>query len=246
MSDGHRSETRSGATQTAAAIFSSEDAVERLSDKATNEGYLPGEDKAITRYFTEPNADVLDVGCGAGRLANLLEQRGFDVTGTDISRPMVEQARSAFPDVEFAVDDVADSDLDSNAFDYAFFSDVGIDYIAPEARRRDALRELFRVLRPGGILAISSHNSWSLLPHLLAGEFAPLVDLFVRHGDENGLFSRYKTESVNFGTQRVYFSNPLRQRLQFRRCGFTFVDVVGKRECATRYLERSPLYVAKK
>lgn len=246
MSDVHQTETRSGATQTAAAMFSSDDAVERLSDKATSEGYLPGEDKAVTRYFTEPNADVLDVGCGAGRLANLLEQRGFEVTGTDISRPLVEQARSTFPDVEFAVDDIADSDLDSSAFDYAFFSDVGIDYIDPESRRRDALRELYRVLRPGGILVVSSHNSWSLLAHLLTGEFAPVVDLYVRHGDENGFLSRYKTESVNFGAQRVYFSNPLRQRVQLRRCGFTFLDVVGKRERVTRYLERSPLYVAKK
>lgn len=238
-------DTEAGSRPTRA-IFSSDDTVEHLSDRANRRGFLPGERKAINRYFRKPHGDVLDVGCGAGRVANLLYRQGFTVTGTDISKPLIQRAQAAFPEIEFLVDDITDSALNGDSFDYAIFSDVGIDYIAPEQQRVESLRELYRVLRPGGVLIFSSHNSWSVVANAVTGEFSKLVDLYVRNKEHNGFFSRYKTESVNFGKQRVYFSNPLRQRRQLRKSGFTFVDLVGKRESPIRYLERSPLYIAKK
>src|SRR3712207_4747498 len=41
----------------------------------------------------EPATDVLDLGCGTGRLAIALAARGYHVTGVDPARPSLDRAR---------------------------------------------------------------------------------------------------------------------------------------------------------
>lgn len=227
-------------------LFSSDDAVARYVDRAETKGLFDQERKVVDRYFTTDGASVLDAGCGVGRVSNRLADRGFDVTGIDVSEPMVEAARSVFPDVEFRVGDVTDTDLPSAAFDYAVFSYFGLDYVHPEERRVAALRELHRLLKPGGILAFSSHNTWHTIPGALAGGLEYARDLYLTRKNLPRLFSRRKLQSVPLGELEIYLSSPLHQWVQLRRCGFTPLDVVGKRDGPLRYVEIQPYYVAKK
>jgi SAM-dependent methyltransferase len=50
---------------------------------------------------------VLDVCCGTGYLAGLLANRGYRVTGVDLSGPMIEYARRHVPDADFHVADAS-------------------------------------------------------------------------------------------------------------------------------------------
>jgi len=172
------------------------------------------------------------------------------VTGIDVSEPLVEKARSLFPDVEFRVGDVRDTDFESASFDYAVFSYYGLDYLLPKAERVAALRELYRVLKPSGIVAFSSHNNWSPLVPLSVGDLRRAVgdvgDFYKKPKNHARLFSRYKFETVPLGELEVYLSNPLHQWLQLRKCGFTLLDVIGERESVARFFERDTHYVAKK
>lgn len=52
---------------------------------------------------------ALDFGCGAGRSSRFLRELGFDVTGVDISEPMLAQARERDPDGDYRL--VPDGDL---------------------------------------------------------------------------------------------------------------------------------------
>jgi len=238
---------RSGSDEgDAHSLFSSEAAVARYVARAETEGLFAQERKVIDRYFTADGASVLDVGCGVGRVSHRLAERGFDVTGIDVSEPMVEAARSLFPDVEFRVADVVDTDFPSAAFDYAMFSYFGLDYVHPGGRRIAALRELHRLLKPGGILAFSSHNTWHTIPGALAGGFGYARDLYLTRKNLPRLFSRRKLQSVPLGELEIYLSSPLHQWVQLRRCGFAPLDVVGKRDGLLRYVEVQPYYVAKK
>lgn len=96
-----------------------------------------------------------DLGCGPGQVARYLHERGVDVFGLDLSPGMLEQARRLNPQIEFRQGDMLSLDVADNAWGgiAAFYSIIHI----PREKAPDALRELKRVLRPGGWLLMSFH-----------------------------------------------------------------------------------------
>src|SRR5262245_43465700 len=64
----------------------------------------------VDALHLQPGMRVLDVGCGPGRHAKALSERGIDVTGIDLSPDFVALAREAAPDATFRVQDVRDLD----------------------------------------------------------------------------------------------------------------------------------------
>lgn len=232
------------------ALFATEDAVDLYTERVQDATLFPQEGKAFDRYFNEPNTSVLDVGCGVGRVASILAERGFEVTGIDVSEPFVERARTLFPEIEFRVEDIRDTSFDSRSFEYVVFSYYGLDYILPKAERLRALREIHRVLKPAGVLVFSTHNSWSpLVPQSLSDlsrAAKDLLNLYPSSNDQEPLYARQKTDRLPLGEIEIYLSDPVHQWLQLRKCGFTPLDVVGKRDNVLRFLERQPHYVAKK
>lgn len=238
-------------------LFDTDDAVALYTDRVEDPAFFPQERKAVERYFTASGASVLDVGCGSGRVSRLLADRGFDVVGIDVSEPLVEKARSLFPDIEFRVEDVREASFDAESFDYVVFSHFGLDYILPKAEREKALREMYRLLKPGGLVLFSSHNSWHPFLSVLSlfggggtdaakSGVKDLWDLYLRPENRDRLRSRHRTESVPLGDVDIYLSNPVHQWLQLRKAGFTLLDVVGERDGPLRLFERDPHYVAKK
>lgn len=231
-------------------LFTSEEAVELYNSRIRDPELFPEEAKAVERYFTDTDGPVLDVGCGVGRVSHLLHERGYDVTGIDVSEPLVAEARSLFPDIDFHVEDVRETPFDSKSFEYIIFSYFGIDYLRPQAERIAALREMFRLLKPGGVLVFSSHNSWHpLLPLSVDNlKFAmkDVFDLYLRPKNHERIGSRYKFENVPLGDIEIYLSNPVHQWIQLRKCGYTPIDVLGERDGILRLFERDPHYVAKK
>ncbi len=65
-----------------------------------------------------PGAPVLDLGCGAGVPATRrLADRGFDVTGMDLSGKQLDLARKLVPEATFLKADMTDLDFGPGAFD---------------------------------------------------------------------------------------------------------------------------------
>lgn len=59
----------------------------------------------LTLPFIQPNADILDLCCGIGQLAQLLIEWGYRVTGLDGSEEMLRFARKNAPNAKFILDD---------------------------------------------------------------------------------------------------------------------------------------------
>ena len=107
---------------------------------------------------------VLDIGCGEGRFSRLLAGLGAEVTGVDLTEPLVERARRlAVGGDEYLVGDaetlegIADGGFDL-AVSYIVLVDL-LDY-------RGSIRAAHRVLRPGGKFVVCNvHPMRSAVPY---------------------------------------------------------------------------------
>lgn len=100
---------------------------------------------------------VLDIGCASGALSEAFVELGAIVVGVDLNPRLVERARERLAGrAEFHVADVAGPMpfLESESFDVAAASLV-LHYLHDWG---PPLRELYRVLRPGGRLVPSTHH----------------------------------------------------------------------------------------
>ena len=100
---------------------------------------------------------ILDFGCGYGRLCDELWQEGFqNLLGVDSSPQMIERARSLFPDIPFQVVASLSLPFEDSSFDAVTLFAVLTCVISNEAQEQ-LIRELSRILRPGGILYVSDY-----------------------------------------------------------------------------------------
>ena len=99
---------------------------------------------------------VLDVGCAAGVLSELLVERGAEVVGIDLNPRLIERASERLAGrARFFVADITQPlPFESDAFDVVCASLV-LHYIRDWGT---PLREFARVLRRGGVLAMSTHH----------------------------------------------------------------------------------------
>lgn len=125
-----------------------------------------------------PGERILDAGCGTGHLTKKIAERGAHVTGLDHSGPMIEQARTAFPDLTFIERDLLTFET-ADPYD-AIFSNAALHWIQPP---ETAAHNLFRALKPGGRLVVEFGGQGNIASLLQAageilGEPKPLVPQF--------------------------------------------------------------------
>lgn len=120
----------------------------------------PGFEMHLARYrraalSIPPGARVLDAGSGAGFGTAYLSERGLDPVGIDSDEEAVAQARESYPGPEVIVGDITALPFEDGSFDAV----VCFEVIEHVGRPAALVGELARVLRPGGLLAVSTPNA---------------------------------------------------------------------------------------
>ena len=100
---------------------------------------------------------VLDIGCGRGLLLNKLRQRGWDPQGTELSEEAATYARDRL-DLPVTTETLEEAHFPDNEFDLVILWHV-LEHV-PDPR--GTLREVGRVLKPGGTLLVAVPNFGSL------------------------------------------------------------------------------------
>jgi ubiquinone/menaquinone biosynthesis C-methylase UbiE len=102
-------------------------------------------------------ARILDVPCGWGRHSHLLAEAGFDVTGADLSEPLLRRAQHQSSDVRgFAACDIRSLPFSSFTFDAAINVFTSLGLFLNDEDDLAALREIRRVLIPKGVFLLES------------------------------------------------------------------------------------------
>jgi len=204
-----------------------DDTAIRFLEALWGEGYLsPGGPEEVDRILEGLSLEgmkVLDVGCGSGGITlHLVRRHGAcQVTGFDVERPVIEQARvhaeaKGLSDRAFFVQAVPGRlPFVDASFDIVFSKDALLH--VPD---KDALfADIYRVLKPGGIFAAS--------------------DWLIGHDDEPSPDMRAYIEAEGLS---FTMASPARYRLAMERAGFADVTITDRngwyREVARGELER--------
>jgi SAM-dependent methyltransferase len=115
-------------------------------------------DRHLLNRFAEAMAGrglVADLGCGPGHIARYLHAQGVEIVGIDLSPEMVRVAARLNPGLEFRTGDMRRLEMPdaSLAGAVAFYSIVHFD----AAELGAILRQVRRVLEPGGLFLVSFH-----------------------------------------------------------------------------------------
>jgi methionine biosynthesis protein MetW len=144
-------------------------------------------DHLLVAAMVAPGSRVLDVGCGDGELLQLLEQRGVDGRGIEISREGVNASVAKGLAVIQGDADTDLGDYPDDAFDYVILTQT----LQATRRPREVLEHMLRIGRHA-IVSFPNFGHWSIRLGLLFGGRMPRT--------KNLPDTWYNTQNIHFCT----------------------------------------------
>lgn len=142
--------------------------------------------------------DVLEVGCGEGRGIDLIIDKSQSYTAIDKIEPVIDQLRKKYPSGKFIRGNIPPlNQFADNSFDRIFSFQV-IEHIEDDHL---FLKEINRILKPGGIALITtpnmprslSRNPWHIREYT-AGELADLAKKYFNKVEMKGITGNEKVQ----------------------------------------------------
>jgi len=173
--------------------------------------------KKLLFFISKPQPLILDVGCGDGRHTILIEKNGGRAIGIDLSKNMLSEAKTLYPNGDFRRMDMRKLLFDSDSFDGIWAS--GSIYHVAKSDVRRVIREFKRILRLDGVLALSFKLGYGegmeVNPKSYSG--SPRYFAYYTRGEMKELFSRFGFEELESCTYPEEIFGDNNQQIWFRR-----------------------------
>ena len=117
----------------------------------------------LSSYFPH-TGKLLDLGCGGGQpVTAYFSDKGYKITGVDISSKMIEIAREQIPKGHFIVSDMLECNFSKNEFD-VIVSTYAIIHV-PQQNQKFLFEKMYEWLKPNGVayLTLGHENTEELL-----------------------------------------------------------------------------------
>jgi 2-polyprenyl-3-methyl-5-hydroxy-6-metoxy-1,4-benzoquinol methylase len=154
--------------------------------------------EALAARIGEPSR-VLEIGCGSGQLAHLLDERNLlaDYVGFDLSSVAIEAARSRCPQLRFEVADAFETDLFAVDYDLVICTEV-LEHLDDDHRLLRRIRPGARVLATVPDFMSETHVRWFPTPrHVYRRYGAYLRDLDVEPRTHESEWTIYVLDGIS-------------------------------------------------
>ena len=159
---------------------------------------------------------LLDVGCATGFFLDLARSQGWEVLGSEVSEFSADYARERF-NLDVRLGTLRQLGLDAGSFDVVTMWDVIEHVVDPLAE----LQEVWRILRPQGVLSIITPDSGSWMARLLGKrweEFRRVREhiYFFSRRTMREMLQKAGLEVVRMeSADKVFYLGPAIQRLKY-------------------------------
>jgi ubiquinone/menaquinone biosynthesis C-methylase UbiE len=184
---------------------------------------------------TDLRAPVVDLGCGTGKFGLKIARSGFTTTLSDLSHGMLEVCRRKAIELNiterttFVKADIMDlSELPREHFALAVAQG---DPLSFATRPPHALKEVRKILRPGGIFVASLDATLAAIDHYIDKQDLDGLEKLIRCGEMEWLTN---DEAERFP---VHTFTPENLREMFAKGGFEVIDLFGKTVLPFKRLE---------
>ena len=134
-------------------------------------------DNLLRALGLSPGSRVLDLACGKGRYSRYLSEKGFRVTGLDISPASIGFARQFEHDhLEFYQHDMR-KPFRVNYFDAVLNMFTSFGYFKTDADHLLTLKNVAKDLRPGGLFLLDFFNARFVRQNLVRSELKPMDNI---------------------------------------------------------------------
>lgn len=115
----------------------------------------------IVCRFVKSNSKVLDLGCGNGRIVDLLKAKNVSYVGVDSSENLINLAEKKYKgtNAKFFVSDIFNLPFSKDSFDCVISLAV-FHHIPSKQNRQKFFKEIKKVLKKDGILILTVWNLW--------------------------------------------------------------------------------------
>ncbi len=211
-------------------LYESGEVIAKYASNTTRANSLNIPEKTVIDRFLQQPQKILEVGCGAGRLAANLYLYGHDIKGIDLSVGMIQKAREKFPLKRFPKllfendDAITLAGQESQSYDTVFYTMNGIDYIESQEDRSAAIRSVHRILKENGLFIFSSHNHKAYVFSYKDIRANPLPER-IKYLMSGNFFKETVREEENVvGGGNIWKSSPEQVISQTELLGFKFLD----------------------
>ncbi|MBK8413431.1 MAG: class I SAM-dependent methyltransferase [Bacteroidetes bacterium] len=143
-------------------------------DEAEAEYFL---DSLLDFLHPEAHSSMLDLACGKGRHSVYLNEKGYAVTGIDLSEQSIEYCKQfENKNLSFFVHDMRKL-FRVNDFNYVFNLFTSFGYFDKETENHAAMKNACMALRKGGVLVIDFLNPTYVSKHLIASEMVEVAGI---------------------------------------------------------------------
>ena len=164
----------------------------------------------IDQYFLD-DGECADLGCGTGRDSSWMVDQGYRVTGIDASSGMLQQARNAYPEINFILDSLPLlQKIPDNHFSNLLCSAVIMHLPTSEIMR--SITNIARIVRSDGIIIITFRGTQSEDNREDGKLYTPLTDSTIK-----SCFLRAKATLLHHEADREENRNLVWNNLVFRK-----------------------------